>query len=168
MPAGLDQAGQTGLTTWTDTATLSGGLVPDSAATGALVACSAALVLLDGLAVRFSMGAFGITIDAPVLATGLARSAYDEFGQRYHDALAQYGVDVVLLVGASPALAQTRGPATAQEQLYSPIGGGGSGGGTPGYPDPMVNSFGKCWINIDKANYQLGDCPHEAHKGGHH
>ena len=32
-----------------------------------------------------------------VLATGLARSAYDEFGQRYQVALAPYGVEVVLL-----------------------------------------------------------------------
>ena len=67
-----------------------------------------------------------------------------------------------------PAWAQTRAQ-NAQEQLYSPIGGGGSGGGVgTGYPIPLVNSFGKCWINTDKANYQWGDCPHEAHKGVHH
>ena len=70
-----------------------------------------------------------------------------------------------------PAWAQTRGPATAQEQLYSPIGGGGSGGGVgTGYPDPLVNSLGKCWINTDKVNYQWGACPKPAaqkaaHKG---
>jgi hypothetical protein len=68
-----------------------------------------------------------------------------------------------------PAWAQTRAQ-NAQEQLYSPIGGGGAGGGNPGYPDPMVNSFGKCWTNTDKANYTWGDCPKPkaqkvAHKG---
>jgi uncharacterized repeat protein (TIGR01451 family) len=40
VPAGWDQAGQTSLTTWTQTVTLSGGLVPDSAATPALPAGS--------------------------------------------------------------------------------------------------------------------------------
>ena len=39
---------------------------------GALAAAAAALVLLDGLAVRFSMGAFGLVVDGPVLVTGLA------------------------------------------------------------------------------------------------
>jgi putative ABC transport system permease protein len=39
---------------------------------GALLAAAAALALLDGLAVRFSMGAFGLVVDAPVLAAGLA------------------------------------------------------------------------------------------------
>jgi len=38
---------------------------------GALLACAAALLLLDGLAVQFSMGAFGLRIDAPVLLLGL-------------------------------------------------------------------------------------------------
>jgi hypothetical protein len=38
---------------------------------GSLIACAIALLFLDGLAVRFSMGAFGITIDSPVLAVGL-------------------------------------------------------------------------------------------------
>jgi hypothetical protein len=69
-----------------------------------------------------------------------------------------------------PAWAQTRAH-NAQEQLYSPIGGGGSGGGKPGYPDPMVNSFGKCWIDTD-GNPRWGDCPHAvqhaAPKGEHH
>jgi len=64
------------------------------------------------------------------------------------------------------------GPAWAQfvnPQTTAPLGGGGSGGGNPGYPDPMINWFGKCWINTDKANYRFGDCPapHVA-KGGHH
>ena len=61
------------------------------------------------------------------------------------------------------------GPAWAQysNPQGAPIGGGGSGGGNPGYPDPMVNSFGKCWINTD-ANPRWGDCPHAAPKGGHH
>ncbi|MCZ7648310.1 MAG: ABC transporter permease [Planctomycetota bacterium] len=38
---------------------------------GALLAAAAGLVFLDGLAVRFSMGAFGLVLDAPVLALGL-------------------------------------------------------------------------------------------------
>lgn len=42
------------------------------AACGALIACAVALVLLDGLAVRFSMGAFALTIDPPVVLAGLA------------------------------------------------------------------------------------------------
>lgn len=42
------------------------------AACGALLACAVALLLLDGLAVRFSMGAFALTIDSPVLLIGLA------------------------------------------------------------------------------------------------
>ena len=44
----------------------------------------------------------------------------------------------------------------------APIGGGGSGGGNPGYPDLMVNSSGKCWIDDDHTNYRWGDCPHVA------
>jgi len=42
-----------------------------AAACGALIGSAIGLVLLDGLAVRFSMGAFAITIDAPVLFVGL-------------------------------------------------------------------------------------------------
>lgn len=42
-----------------------------SAACGALIAAALGLVFLNGLAVRFSMGAFAITIDAPVLLIGL-------------------------------------------------------------------------------------------------
>jgi putative ABC transport system permease protein len=42
------------------------------AACGALIACVVALLVLDGLAVRFSMGAFALTIDPPVLLVGLA------------------------------------------------------------------------------------------------
>jgi putative ABC transport system permease protein len=42
------------------------------AACGALIACVIALLVLDGLAVRFSMGAFALTIDPPVLLVGLA------------------------------------------------------------------------------------------------
>jgi putative ABC transport system permease protein len=41
-------------------------------AAGALVACGVAVVALDGLAVRFSMGAFGLRMDAGVLALGMA------------------------------------------------------------------------------------------------
>lgn len=43
-----------------------------AAACGAIIGCSLGLLLLDGLAVRFSMGAFALTLDAPVLLTGLA------------------------------------------------------------------------------------------------
>ncbi|MHA7812698.1 MAG: ABC transporter permease [Phycisphaerales bacterium] len=42
-----------------------------SAACGALIGAVIGLFLLNGLAVRFSMGAFAITIDAPVLLIGL-------------------------------------------------------------------------------------------------
>ena len=45
-------------------------------AAGALVAAAAGILLLDGLAVRFSMGAFGLTVDAPVLAVGLASGLF--------------------------------------------------------------------------------------------
>src|SRR5688500_17191704 len=41
-------------------------------AAGALLAAAAALSLLDGLAGRLAMGAFGLVVDGPVLATGLA------------------------------------------------------------------------------------------------
>lgn len=40
-------------------------------AAGGVIACVVALWLLDGLAVRFSMGAFGLLIDARVVAMGL-------------------------------------------------------------------------------------------------
>jgi len=66
----------------------------------------------------------------------------------------------------APAWAQYN-PATPNPQTSAPIGGGGSGGGRPGYPDPMINQFGKCWIDTDKTNYRWGDCPHESPKGGH-
>lgn len=42
-----------------------------AAACGAVIASGIALATLDGLAVRFSMGAFAITLDAPVMLTGL-------------------------------------------------------------------------------------------------
>ncbi len=38
---------------------------------GALVAAILAVLLLDGVAIRFSMGAFGLIVDAPVLTQGL-------------------------------------------------------------------------------------------------
>jgi len=41
------------------------------ASAGAVVAAGIALLVLDGLSVRFSMGAFALTIDAPVVAAGL-------------------------------------------------------------------------------------------------
>lgn len=41
-------------------------------AAGALIACAAGLLILDGVAVRFSMGVFGLRVDAPVLLIGLA------------------------------------------------------------------------------------------------
>jgi putative ABC transport system permease protein len=43
---------------------------------GALVAAVAALLLLDGLAVRFSMGVFGLVVDGPVLTAGLLAGAF--------------------------------------------------------------------------------------------
>jgi putative ABC transport system permease protein len=43
-----------------------------AAACGALIGTTLGLVLLDGLAVRFSMGAFAVTIDAPVVLLGIA------------------------------------------------------------------------------------------------
>lgn len=42
-----------------------------AATTGSLVAAALGLAVLDGLAVRFSMGAFGLILDGPVLAIGL-------------------------------------------------------------------------------------------------
>ena len=42
-----------------------------TAACGAILGALAGLVLLDGLAIRFSMGAFAITVDAPVMLAGL-------------------------------------------------------------------------------------------------
>ncbi len=43
-----------------------------SSVTGALIAALVGVTLLDGLAVRFSMGAFGLVVDAPVMAGALA------------------------------------------------------------------------------------------------
>ena len=40
-------------------------------AAGALVACGLGAVLLDGVAVRFSMGAFGLALDHEVITLGL-------------------------------------------------------------------------------------------------
>jgi putative ABC transport system permease protein len=42
-----------------------------AAAGGGLIAATIGLLLLDGLATRFSMGAFALTLDAPVLLLGL-------------------------------------------------------------------------------------------------
>ncbi len=42
-----------------------------ASACGALLGTALGLALLDGLAVRFSMGAFALTIDAPVVLTGI-------------------------------------------------------------------------------------------------
>jgi putative ABC transport system permease protein len=39
---------------------------------GALVSAAAGIALLDGVAVRFSMGAFGLVVDAPVIAAALS------------------------------------------------------------------------------------------------
>ncbi len=43
-----------------------------AAAAGALIGAAACLLLLDGIAVRFSMGAFGLNLDGPSMAIGLA------------------------------------------------------------------------------------------------
>lgn len=42
---------------------------------GSLLACAAAIALLDGLAVRFSMGAFGLIVDSSVVIAGLVAGA---------------------------------------------------------------------------------------------
>ncbi len=42
---------------------------------GALVACFVAVMLLDGVAVRFTLGAFGLTVDAAVLVIGMIAGA---------------------------------------------------------------------------------------------
>lgn len=44
-------------------------------AAGGIIAATVALLLLDGLAVRFSMGAFALQLDAPVLLGGLLTGA---------------------------------------------------------------------------------------------
>jgi putative ABC transport system permease protein len=44
-------------------------------AAGGIVAAVIGLVLIDGIAVRFSMGAFALAVDAPVLIAGLAAGA---------------------------------------------------------------------------------------------
>lgn len=41
-------------------------------AVGGLLACAIGVLLLDGLAVRFSMGAFGLAVDARIVGIGLA------------------------------------------------------------------------------------------------
>jgi len=43
-----------------------------TAACGTIVGAAIGLLFLDGLAIRFSMGAFAITVDAPVMLVGLA------------------------------------------------------------------------------------------------
>lgn len=43
-----------------------------AAAAGAILACAAALLLLDGLAVPFSLGVFGLRIGPPELLTGMS------------------------------------------------------------------------------------------------
>ncbi len=40
-------------------------------ATGSLVASAVGIWVLDGIAIRFSMGAFGLIVDAPVIALGI-------------------------------------------------------------------------------------------------
>lgn len=40
-------------------------------ASGALIACAVGMLLLNGIAVRFSMGAFGLRVDATVLLIGM-------------------------------------------------------------------------------------------------
>ncbi len=42
-----------------------------AASVGTVIGCAVALITLDGLAVSFSMGAFAITIDAPVMLAGI-------------------------------------------------------------------------------------------------
>lgn len=42
-----------------------------AAALGTVIGCAVGIAFLDGLAVKFSMGAFAITLDAPVVLTGI-------------------------------------------------------------------------------------------------
>ena len=42
-----------------------------AAACGTIVGMAVGLLLLDGVAVRFSMGAFALTLDAPVVLIGI-------------------------------------------------------------------------------------------------
>ena len=42
---------------------------------GALIACAAALLMLDGVAIRFSMGSFGRSVDSAAVLAGLASGA---------------------------------------------------------------------------------------------
>ncbi|MBW7905105.1 MAG: ABC transporter permease [Phycisphaerae bacterium] len=46
-----------------------------TASAGGIIACAAALLLIDGLAVRISMGAFALHVDAPVLLCGMLAGA---------------------------------------------------------------------------------------------
>jgi hypothetical protein len=46
-----------------------------AASAGAIIAAAIGLLFLDGLAVRFSMGAFAIELDATVMMIGLASGA---------------------------------------------------------------------------------------------
>jgi hypothetical protein len=39
---------------------------------GALLACAAALLTLDGLAIQFSMGSFGLSVDGAAVLAGLS------------------------------------------------------------------------------------------------
>jgi putative ABC transport system permease protein len=39
---------------------------------GALLAAAAGLLFLDGLAIRFSMGSFGLSVDGPAVLAGLS------------------------------------------------------------------------------------------------
>jgi hypothetical protein len=82
---------------------------------------------------------------------------------RYLAIAAGLAFAISTMLASGPTWAQFVNPAAT-----APLGGGGGGGGNPGYPDPMINYSGKCWINTDKANYRWGDCPHAATKGGHH
>ncbi|MCP4839166.1 MAG: FtsX-like permease family protein [Planctomycetes bacterium] len=47
-----------------------------ASAVGALIACGIGLLVLDHFVIRFSMGVFGITIDAGVLSLGLAAGLF--------------------------------------------------------------------------------------------
>jgi putative ABC transport system permease protein len=47
-----------------------------ASAAGALLAAGIAVIVLDGITVRFSMGVFGLVIDSPVLLAGLAAGLF--------------------------------------------------------------------------------------------
>jgi hypothetical protein len=94
----------------------------------------------------------------PDYSTGSSSPAYSTGG--YYNP----GYSTNYTYGGYAGNAPVLGPASAQylpNPAGAPAGGGGSGGGVgTGYPNPLINYSGQCWINGDAANYRWGDCPH--------